>query len=232
MKRANLIALLIFTSLCLSVNSQEFIYHRGLATLSMGVAIPAYELGTMQGIDLTGYANLGSNITGEVSYFTNWHVGMSFMITYNIYTINTDRLAEAYMLESPAFVTTSAKAEAFRDFAGLGGMVFDVPVFDRASLYFKMLGGLRSFYKPTSVVKTTTVFSNIDYYETHDNSTVVAFYFSAGGRFYINDYFNLHFNTAYMGSNLGFSYMRNEKHISEDAHIGTLMINAGVSYAF
>jgi len=231
LKRASFLVLVIVL-LGLKSNSQEFIYHRGLATLTMGVAIPAYDFGSGSGINLSSHVKMGTNITAEVSYFTNFHVGMNFMITYSINPINTDELADAYLLESPAFVTTSAEARPFRDLAGLGGMVLDIPVFDRVSMSFKMMGGLRSIYKPTSVVKTTTVFSGIDYYETHSNNVVFALLFSGGARFYINDYFNLHFNASYMGSTLNLEYFRNNKAINQKTHIGVLTMNAGVSYSF
>ncbi len=176
------IGILIF-ALLLTVNSwsQEFVYYRGLATVSIGPAFPAYDFGMQKGLSLSSYAKVGTSITGEISYFTNWNVGYNFMFTYSVNPVNTDRLSQAYMDASPAFQTTSAESGAFRDIAGLGGLILDMPLIDRMSLTFKMMAGLRSMHKPNSLVKTTTVFSAIDYYETSDNSMVFAFLFCISG---------------------------------------------------
>lgn len=198
----------------------------------MGVAIPAYDFGTLQGINLSSYAKLGTSITGEVSYFYNWNVGINFMLTYKMHAINVDKLAEGYMLQSPAFKTVAAQSEAFRDIAGLGGLIFDVPMNEYFSLTFKMMGGLRNIYKPTALVETTTVFSEVNYYETHQNKLVVAFLFTAGGRVAVNELFNVVMNVSYMGSTFDFEYYRNSKLIDQKAHIGSLSIEAGVSYSF
>ena len=218
----------------ISVNSwsQEFIYNRGLVTLSIGPALPAYDFGMQQGIVLSSYAKVGTSINAEVSYFTNWNVGYNFMLVYNVNPVNTDKLAQAYMDASPAFQTTSAESAAFRDLAGLGGFIFDVPVVEKMSFTFKMMAGLRSVHKPNSLVKTTTVFSAIDYYETSDNSMIFAFLFGAGGRFMVNELFNIHLNANYMGSTMDFQYYRNKKVIKQKAHIGVLSVLLGVSYAF
>jgi hypothetical protein len=95
-----------------------------------------------------------------------------------------------------------------------------------------MMGGLRNVYKPTALIKTTTNFSTINYYETHDNKLVIAFLFSGGGRVIINDNFNVHFNASYMGSSVSFEYYRNKKLVNQEVHIGLLYIAGGVSYAF
>lgn len=231
LKKASII-LFLLALVCLKSNSQEFIYNRGLATLSIGVAMPSYDYGKRSGLQLSSYVKAGTNISGEVSYFTNWNFGVNFMFTYTVNPVNVDRLADAYMEASPAFVTAKAEAEAFRDFAGLGGFIFVVPMNDYLSLTFKTMGGLRNIYKPTSVVRTTTVFSAVDYYETHDSNLVVAFLFSAGGKMIVNDYFNIHFNISYMGSHFNLEYYRNSKLINQEAHIGLLIFNGGVSYAF
>ena len=211
--------------------SQEFIYRRGLATLSIGTGVPGYDFGKQSGIYLSSYAKLGTSITGEVSYFYNWNVGINFMITYNVNPVDEGKLAAGYMLESPAFHTVNAKSEAFRDIAGLGGMVFDVPINDYFSVTFKTMMGLRNIYKPTASIETTTVFSEVNYYETHDNKLVFAFLFATGARVYVNDLFNVHLNFSYMGSTMNFEYLRNNKEISQEVHIGVLSIQAGVSYA-
>ncbi len=228
--------LLILYSLILSLTqlsySQEYIYNRGLASLSVGVAIPAYDFGMQKGINLSSYAKMGTNISAEVSYYYNWNVGLNFMINYNVNSIDESKLIEGYFDASPAFQTVTAETESFRDISGLIGLVFDVPVNEYASLLFKMMGGLRNVYKPTALVKTTTAFSTINYYETHDNQLVIAFLFSGGGKVKVNDNFNVHVNASYIGSVIDFEYYRNKKLVNEQAHIGILSLSGGVSYAF
>ncbi len=212
--------------------SQEFIYNRGLATICVGAAIPSYDFGTKKGISLTSYAKLGTTITGEVSYFHNWNVGFNFLLSYTVNQVSINQLEEAYMNESPAFTSVTAESEAFRDIAGFGGMIFDVPVNEFFSATFKMMAGLRNVYKPSVLVKTSTVYSKIDYYETYDNKMAFALYFAGGARIKINDYFNVNINASYVGSTLDFEYRRNSKTINQTAHIGVLSFTGGVSYAF
>lgn len=213
-------------------SSQEYIYQRGLVTLSMGVAMPAYGFGNMRGINLSSYAKMGTNITGEVAYYYSWHVGLAFLVSYNVNPIDKNRLADAYMEASPAFKTVSATTKPFHDLSGMAGIVFDIPVNDFFSATFKMMGGLRNVYKPTALVQTTTAFSNVDYYETSDNKTVFAFLGSMGSRVIVNENFNAHIIVSYVGSTIPFEYNRNSKPIIEKAHIGVLMISGGVSYSF
>jgi hypothetical protein len=213
-------------------NSQEYIYQRGLATLSMGIAIPAYDFGRMKGVNLSSYAKVGTNITGEIAYFYSWHVGVAFMLNYNVNPVDKNRLSNGYIDSSPAFKTANASTEPFRDISGLAGLVFDIPPNEYISFTFKMMGGLRNVYKPTALIRTTTTFSNVDYYETSDNRTVFAFLTSMGGRVIINDNFNAHLTASYIGSTIHFKYKRNSKTINEKAHIGVLMITGGVSYSF
>ncbi len=207
-------------------------YQRGLVTLSMGVAVPAYDFGRMKGVNLSSYANIGTNITAEVSYYYSWHVGVAFIVNYNVNPVDKNRLADGYMDASPAFKTAYAESEPFRDLSGLAGLVFDIPPNEYFSFTFKMMGGLRNVYKPTALIRTTTTFSTVDYYETSNNQTVFAFLTSMGGRVIINDNFNVHVAASYIGSTLNFEYYRNSKVINEKAHIGVLMMTGGVSYSF
>lgn len=213
-------------------HSQEYIYQRGLATLSMGVAIPAYDFGSESGISLTSYVKTGTNITAEVAYFYSWHVGLGVMLNYSVNPIDNNRLAEGYMLSSPAFKTVSAETEPFRDISGLAGFIFDIPPNEYFSFTFKLMAGLRNVYKPTALIKTTTLFSSIDYYETSDNVTVFAFLSSMGARVIVNEHFNVHVTASYIGSNINFNYYRNRKEINQQTHIGVLTILGGVSYSF
>lgn len=198
----------------------------------MGVAIPAYDFGKIQGIYLSSYANIGTNINAEVAYFYSWHVGVAFLLNYNVNPVDKNRLSDGYMNESPAFKTANATTEPFRDLSGLAGLVFDIPPNEYFSFTFKMMGGLRNVYKPTALIRTTTTFSNVDYYETSDSQTVFAFLSSMGGRVIINDNFNAHLTASYIGSKINFKYNRNSKAIEEKSHIGVLMITGGVSYSF
>ncbi len=213
-------------------SSQEYIYQRGLVTLSMGVARPTYGFGNHQGINLTSYAKTGTNITGEVAYFYSWHVGVAFLLSYNVNPIDENRLADGYMDASPAFKTVSATTSPFHDLSAMTGIVFDIPLNEFFSATFKMMGGLRNVYKPTALVQTTTTFSNVDYYETSDNKTVFAFLGSMGTRIIINENFNAHLMASYVGSKINFDYSRNSKQINEEAHIGVLVFSGGVSYSF
>lgn len=200
--------------------------------MSIGVAVPAYEFGNGSGINLTSHVKTGTNITAEITYFYSWHVGLGLMVNYSVNHIDNERLAEGYMLSSPAFKTVSAETEPFRDISGLGGFIFDIPPNKYFSFTFKMMGGLRNVYKPTALIKTTTVFSSIDYYETSDNKTVFAFFSSMGGRVIVNDHFNIHITASYIGSTIDFEYERKRKKIDQKAHIGVLSITGGVSYSF
>jgi len=227
--------LLTFLFIVCAVNvshSQEYMYQRGLATLSMGVAIPAYDFGSGSGINLTSHVKPGTNITGEIAYFYSWHVGLGVMFNYSVNPIDNNRLAEGYMNSSPAFKTVTAETEPFRDISGLAGFIFDIPPNEYFSFTFKLMGGLRNVYKPTTLVKTTTLFSSIDYYETHDNKTVFAFLTSMGARVIVNDHFNVHVTASYIGSTINFEYYRNHKEITQKAHVGVLTILGGVSYSF
>lgn len=207
-------------------------YYRGLISVSGGVAIPAYDFGDFSSTSLTSNANVGTNLCVEATYLYSFHVGLTFMINYNINTVDTKKLEDSYFNASPAFKTVSTDVGAFRDFSGLAGLVFDVPANDYFSVYLKMMGGLRNMYKPTAIIKTTTIFSSVDYYETDANDLVAAFLFSGGIRFVISEKLNLHLNSTYIGSVFNFEYVRNDDKISEKSHIGLLSINAGVSYFF
>ncbi len=111
-------------------------------------------------------------------------------------------------------------------------MVFDIPVNNYFSFTFKMMGGLYNVYKPAALIKTTTVFSTVNYYESSTNETVFAIYGSAGVRAMVNDHFNIHLNASYIGSTFNFTYNRNSSEINQKAHIGVLSITGGVSYLF
>ncbi len=203
-----------------------------MAKLSIGAALPAYDFGYGNSIDLTSCVKVGTNIAAEISYYYNWHFGFGFMLNYNLNPVDESRLADNYMNRSPAFKTVSAKSEAFRDVSGLGGFVFDLPVTDILMINFKMFGGLRNIYKPTALIETTTVFSNVNYYETHNNQLVVAFLFSGGLKLVVNDDFNVHLDASYMGSKIEFEYLRNSTTINQPSHIGILNFAGGVSYNF
>ncbi len=207
-------------------------YQHGLVSLSMGVALPAYELGSARGIDVSAYATTGTSLIAEGMYFYSWHAGVVVMINYNVNPIDNNRLAKGYLDLSSAFKTASAKTEPFRDLSILTGMVFDIPVNDFFSVTFKMVGGLRNVYKPTALIETTTAFSTVNYYETSDNQMLFAFLGSVGTRIRINDSFNLNFAASYIGSTFDFEYMRNNKDIYQTSHIGVLSITGGVSYSF
>lgn len=213
-------------------DAQEYMYQRGLVTLSAGVAVPAYDFGKFQGIELSSYADYGTNITAEATYFYSWHVGVSFMLNYSVNPIHKEKLEDAYLRSSPAFKTVSAETEPFRDLSGLVGFVFDIPPNKYFSFTFKMMGGLRNIYKPTVLIKTTTVFSSVDYYETSDSEYVFAFLTSAGLRVIVSNHVNLHLNASYIGSRFAFEYKRNRTEISQAAHVGVVSMAAGASYSF
>ncbi len=219
-------------SICNIASAQEFMYQHRLVTLSMGVAVPAYALGNEKGTNVSSYATIGTNINAEGTYFYSWHAGIAVMFNYNINPIDTERLAEEYLLSSNAFKTVSAESESFHDISGLAGIVFDIPANDYFSFTFKMLGGLRNVYKPAALIKTTTVFSSVDYYETSTSATVFALLGTFGVKAIVNDNFNIHLNSSYIGSTLNFEYKRNNKDINQEAHIGILSIAGGVSYNF
>lgn len=207
-------------------------YQRGLVTLSAGVAIPAYDFGKLQGINLSSYVKIGTNITAEAVYFYSWHIGFGVLLNYSINPINNEKLSEGYLLASSAFTSVTAETEPFRDFSGLAGFVFDIPANEYFSLTFKMMAGLRNVYKPTALIKTTTVFSSVDYYETSNNELLFAFLTSIGVRFKVNENLNAHFTAYYIGSKLEFNYNRSHKEINELSHIGVLQSTLGVSYSF
>jgi hypothetical protein len=207
-------------------------YQNRLVTLAVGAAIPAYAFGNENGTNVSSFANVGTNVNLQGAYFYSWHAGIAVMVNYNINTVDSDGLAEEYLNSSPAFKTVTAKSESFHDIAGLMGVVFDIPVNDIFSLTFKMLSGLRYVYKPATLIKTTTVFASIDYYETSANETIFALFGTAGAKALINDHFSLHLDASYMGSTYDFTYLRNSKEVNQEAHIGILAITAGVSYNF
>lgn len=213
-------------------HSQEYIYQRGLVTLSMGVAIPAYEFGSGSGINLSSYSKVGTNIRAEAAYFYSWHIGVGVMFNYSVNPIDNRRLEEGYLKSSNAFKTASAEAGSFRDLAGLAGIVFDIPPNEYFSFTFKLMGGLRNVYKPTALISTTTVFSSVDYYESSDNETVFALLTSAGARVIVNEHFNVHIDATYIGSSIDFVYDRNRNNLNQKVHIGVLSMTCGVSYSF
>ncbi|MFK5856165.1 MAG: hypothetical protein QM503_08555 [Bacteroidota bacterium] len=231
MKYLFAIILLLF-SVSKTADAQEYMYHHSLVTLSMGVAVPAYDFGSAKGINVSSYATLGTNIVAEASYFYSWHAGIAVMINYNVNPVDDTRLAEGYLNSSPAFRTVVANSESFRDLSGLVGMVFDIPANDYFSFVFKMMGGLRNVYKPATYIETTTIFSSINYYESSANETVFAFLGSFGVRAIVNEHFNVHLNASYIGSTFNYTYLRNSRVVNQEAHIGVLSISGGVSYFF
>jgi len=198
----------------------------------MGVAVPAYDFGSGRGINLTSYVKTGTNIVAEATYFYSWHAGVGVMLNYSVNPIDNKRLEEGYLLSSPAFKTVSAETESFRDFSGFAGLVFDIPPNKYFSFTFKLMAGLRNIYKPTALIRTTTVFSSVDYYETSDNVISFTFLTSIGGRVIVNDHFNVHMAASYIGSTVNFEYERNRTEINQKAHVGVLSITGGVSYSF
>ncbi len=226
------VILFLLSSVIKIADAQEYIYKHGMATLSMGVAIPAYELGSASGIDVSSYATVGTNINAEIAYFYSWHAGVAFLFNYSVNPVDNVRLAQGYLDSSPAFKTVSAESESFRGISGLVGMVFDIPVNKYFSFTFKMLGGLYNVYKPAALINSTTVFSTVNYYESSTNETVFAIYGSGGVRGVVNEHFNIHLNASYIGSTFNFTYKRNSSEINQEAHIGVLSITGGVSYLF
>ncbi len=224
--------LILILSVSKTTVAQEYIYQHGLVTLQMGVALPAYDLGSLSGLTLTSYAKIGTNIKVEADYFYSFHAGVGFIVNYSVNPVNTDKLSQGYLKSSEAFKTVTAESESFRDFSGLVGMVFDIPVNKYFSVMLKMFGGLRNVYKPAALIKTTTEFSSVDYYETSTNETIFAIMASAGARVIVNDHINLHLSFSYIGSTVPFVYKRNSKEINQDAHVGALSVDVGISYSF
>jgi hypothetical protein len=228
------IGFLLIISLLLITHSfsQGYMYNRGLVSLSIGLSIPSYGFGNNDGINLSSYAKLGTTISGEVSYFSSKHVGFGFILNYNVNPIDDDKLANAYRIQSPAFIDIDVTSKPFSDIAGVAGFIFDMPFNDYVSFTVRMMGGLRNVYKPSVLIQTKTIYTSIDYYETHTNDVVFAFLFGFGVKYAINDIMNVHFNSSYMGSMLELDYMRNKREVNQEAHLGALSLLFGASYAF
>lgn len=214
------------------VNAQSYMYRRGLAALSVGVSVPAYSFGNHTGTDIHSYVNYGASVVGEAAYFYSKHVGFNFLVYYNVNTIDDAKLANSYLTSSSAYQSVSAKTEPFRELSGFAGFVFDIPATEYLSFVFKMMAGLRGVHKPTALIKTTTVFSTIDYYETSDNQVAFALYSSMGGRIVISEQLNLNLNVSYVGSTIDFEFFRNSTPVTENVHVGILQFMGGVSYSF
>jgi len=212
--------------------AQGYMYNRGLVSLSVGLSIPSYGFGNNEGINLSSYAKVGASISGEVSYFSSKHLGFGFMLNYNVNPIDDDKLANAYRIQSPAFNDIEVTSKPFRDIAGVAGFIFDMPLNDYVSFMVRMMGGLRSVYKPNVIVETNTIYTSIDYYETKTNDVVFAFLFGFGVKYAINDIMNVHFNSSYMGSMLELDYTRNKREVNQEAHLGALSLLLGASYSF
>ncbi len=114
-----------------SIYAQEFVYYRGMVKLSVGPAIPAWDLGSKDdNLNLSSHAKMGTNISAEVAYFHNWNVGYSFVFMYTTNPINTDLLSQSYMNSSVAFTSVESESQSFRDISGFGGLIFDIPTFN------------------------------------------------------------------------------------------------------
>ncbi len=203
-----------------------------MVALSTGVALPAYQYGSFTGTDLTAYANTGFNLNGEISYFYSHYFGITFMANYNLNGINTNKLEQSYMNDTSSITNVNVNTSSCHDFAGLGGIVLNVPIEERVSMYFRMMMGLRNFYKPSATTKITDNTGVSTIVETSASDLLMALYFSAGGKVMLTESFNLHVNASYIGSTFELNYKSNSTEVNQDAHIGVLAINVGVSYIF
>jgi len=95
-----------------------------------------------------------------------------------------------------------------------------------------MMSGLHSVYKPAALIKTTTVFSTVNYYETSTNDMVFALLGSVGTRVKISENFSLSLSSSYLGSTFDFVFYRNNKEVQQETHIGVLSFQGGVYFIF
>lgn len=212
--------------------SQQYVYCRGQVSFNTGVAIPAYQFGSSSGNYLTSYANIGLNFNGDITYFYTNHVGISFMLNYNLNGISESAVEQSYLYSNPSLNSVSISTGSFHDFSGLFGMVFDIPVVEYVSLDLKIMMGLRNFYKPGATITATSNSVTEVIRETHANDFLLALLFSIGSKIELTEVINLQINATYSGSKMELDYITNSVATNQKVHIGILSLNVGVSYRF
>ncbi|MFA5418399.1 MAG: hypothetical protein WC341_08070 [Bacteroidales bacterium] len=235
MKRVDLryILLLSFFLLLGKSHAQYYYLDRGLVEVHLGVAVPFFDFGNYQGLEITHYANTGINAGAGISYFYSRYVALEFDINFNSNKVNSNKLADAYRhSDTVSNISASATSGSFTGFSGFGGLRFDLPMNDQFSLVFKMMAGLSGIHKPAATINLLTVAGPVKLTETSDTQIMFAFYTAAGGRFKITDDLDVHMMISYVGSKVNFDYTRNKVPVNKTDHLGVIMMNAGVGYSF
>ncbi len=230
----NKVLLFFLLFLSFQVNGQGYTYiNRGYTEAHLGVVRPMFDFGNKKGTQLARHANVGINVGGAAAYYYSRQVAIEFNLNYNRNGINKQGLADAYRnLDSLNFLSVKAETGSFQHVMLATGLRFDLAPNEYFSFVFKMMGGIGMIYKPESSITLNTTSGNQKYTETSDLQMVFTLYSSMGTRIMISDDLDVHLDVAYSGSKVDFTYKRNGIDIIENEHIGYLMIQAGVGYAF
>ena len=224
--------LIIFLFATQVAEAQVYIYQRGLVTVSAGVAVPAYDMRNFKGFRVVNYAKNGTSVNAEIAYFYSRHVGVAFLTNFTINKVDELKLANSYLISNQLFTSVNVQSESIGTLAALAGVVFDIPVNKYFSFIINMMVGLNYAYKPAVLVNATTVFSNLQYYETRTNDMKFVLYNSAGAKLKLFDQVSAHIKASYVGSTYNFEYKKNTSEIKQESHMGILSLLVGISYLF
>ncbi len=230
----NLVLIPILLFLVNQVNGQYYTYiNRGYTEAHLGVVRPMFDFGKKKGTQLARHANVGINMGGSASYYYSRQVAIEFNLNYNRNGINKQGVADAYLnLDTLNYLSAKAETGSFQHIMGATGLRFDLAPNEYFSFVFKMMGGIGMIYKPEGTITLTTTSGDQKFTETSNLQMVFTLYSSMGTRIMISEDLDVHLDVAYSGSKVDFAYRRNGIDIIENEHIGYLMIQAGVGYAF
>jgi len=236
MRNVKLSKVLLFVLLLFGhyASGQYYRYiNRGYTEAHLGVVRPMFDFGNKNGTQYARHANVGVNVGGAAAYYYSRQVAIEFNVNYNRNGVNKQSLADAYKnLDPTNNISVKAETGSFQHVMLSTGLRFDLAPNEYFSFVFKMMGGIGMIYKPEGTITLTTTSGNQKFSETSNLQMVFTLYSSMGTRIMISEDLDVHLDVAYSGSKVDFTYRRNGIDIIENEHIGYLMIQAGVGYAF
>jgi len=204
----------------------------GMLKLRIGYAQPFGAFGKNSGsLDYSGFVTGGPQYGFEGVYFFSENAGFGGLFSYSRNKVDEQRLAGAYINSNINYDTAFATVNPFSTIIGMFGIYYDLPVADFMAFTFKMMAGSLMVIKPEGVVRVQNrVTSNIQFVETSNFSSKFAIYTGAGLRFNPIGNWNITTDIEYIGSQLDFSYNRNNEPVKSSNRIQILTFTFGIAY--
>ena len=224
----NILMICLFCSPVVKAQGDE----TGMLKLRIGYAQPFGSFGKNSGnLDFSGFVTGGPQYGFEGVYFFSENAGLGGLLSYSRNKVDEQRLAGAYINSNINYDTAFATVNPFSTIIGMFGIYYDLPVADFMAFTFKMMAGSLMVIKPEGVVRVQNrVTSNIQFVETSNFSSKFAIYTGAGLRFNPIGNWNITTDIEYVGSQLDFSYNRNNEPVKSSNRIQILTFTFGIAY--